>query len=375
MKDREGWIDAWKGMLIFLVVFGHVIGGIRYYVGSGAFGVLDHLYTAIYLFHMPAFFLLAGVISSLKFKSLKFKVQGLKCDGSQGKSFALRKFRRLMVPYFVWGFGSAAVFVVASGFADVLFKGVTNGPYAGLHFDGPWWQPFVSILHAGGWPEGRGFLCNSVLWFLPCMFVVLMLAQGLRFKVQGLRFLLAVLCIVLAGIVNLQGWRNWPWCMDRVPYYLGFFFVGEWMADLALRLKAVRTLLPRCALIAVGWGVYGALAWRYPNLNYVCRSWGWYGISVAMAVAGSVLSMGTAQLIGRMGGWKGLERLGVASLGVMLCHKFIVLQVQCGYTWILPADNWGVSLAWGVGLSVMIAWIAKEIALLFGRVLPWSVGE
>ncbi len=117
------------------------------------------------------------------------------------------------------------------------------------------------------------------------------------------------------------------------------------------------------------------MAWRYPNLNYVCRSWGWYGISVAMAVAGSVLSMGTAQLIGRLGGWKGLERLGVASLGVMLCHKFIVLPVQCGYTWILPADNWGVSLAWGVGLSVMIAWIAREIALFLRRTLPWSVGE
>lgn len=359
--DRESWIDSWKGMLIFLVVLGHVIGGIRYYVGESAFAVLDHIYTFIYLFHMPAFFLLAGVLSSLK-----FKVQGLGSEDSQTRSFVLQKFRRLMVPYFVWGFGSAAVFVAASGFADVLFKGVTNGPYAGLCLEGTWWQPFVSILHAGGWPEGRGFICNGVLWFLPCMFCVL-LTQSLRFKVQGLKFLSVVLCFVFAGVVNLQGWRNWPWCIDRVPYYLGFFLVG--------RSLSARMLTVRWWWIAMGWGIYGALAWRYPNLNYGGRSWGWYGIAVAMALAGSVLSMGTAQMIGRVDGWKGLERLGVTSLGVMLCHKFIVLPAQCGYKWILPADNWWLPLACGVVLSVVIAVIARKIAILLGKALPWSVGE
>lgn len=373
MKERESWIDSWKGILIFLVVLGHVIGGIRYYVGESAFAVLDHIYTFIYLFHMPAFFLLAGVLSSLKFKSLKFKVQGSRSEDSQIRSFVLRKLRRLLIPYFVWGFGSAVVFVVLSRFADVLFKGVKNGPYAGLYLEGPWWQPFVSILHAGGWPEGRGFICNGVLWFLPCLFCVLLAWKLLQYLTtqtfnnsKAQTFFLAFFFLSLGWVLRLYG-GSLPWCIDRVPYYLGFFLVG--------RSLSARTLTVRWWWIAMGWGVYGALAWRYPNLNYGGRSWGWYGIAVAMALAGSVLSMGTAQMIGRVGGWKGLERLGIVSLGVMLCHKFIVLPIQCGYAWILPTDNWWISLAWGIGLSVAIARGAEAIALFLERVLPWSVGE
>ena len=359
MGERERWIDAWKGLLILFVVFGHVIGGIRYYVGENAFDVLNHLYTAIYLFHMPAFFVLAGSVST------KSKAQGLKC-------FVAHKARRLLIPYFTWGFGSAAVFAMLSRFADVLFNGTANGPYAWLRTDVPWWQPFVSIVHAGGWPNGEGFLCNGVLWFLPCMFVVLLLAYGLKSRGLGLRPLLIVLCFVIAGAVKLQGWRYWPWSLDLVPYYMGFFLIGERMATHAMSRRFTVSTPRLLVLLVAGWALYGVLAGMYPNLSYGRQSWAWYGASVALAVGGSVLAMGTARMWGE---WRWLEKLGIASLGIMLCHKFIVLPVQCGYRWILPADSWAVSLGAGVVLTGVVAGGAMVVVGMLRKLAPWAIGE
>ncbi len=58
MKQRDSYFDNAKFILIFLVVFGHLI---RSYIESDPF-VLS-LYKTIYTFHMPAFILVAGLFA------------------------------------------------------------------------------------------------------------------------------------------------------------------------------------------------------------------------------------------------------------------------------------------------------------------------
>ena len=55
---RDNQLDAAKGTLIFLVVFGHLIEPVR---GDG-WGV--HVYRFVYLFHMPAFIFISGMLTS-----------------------------------------------------------------------------------------------------------------------------------------------------------------------------------------------------------------------------------------------------------------------------------------------------------------------
>lgn len=55
---RDVRLDAAKGVLIFLVVFGHLIEPVR---GEG-WGM--HVYRFIYLFHMPAFIFISGMLTS-----------------------------------------------------------------------------------------------------------------------------------------------------------------------------------------------------------------------------------------------------------------------------------------------------------------------
>lgn len=86
--------------------------------------------------------------------------------------------RRLLVPYFFWGLVSVGVFLVMMSIMGALKS--NNGYYGARMVPGDWWQPLISLLHAGGWPKGNGFRCNSVLWFLLVMFLTLFARRGLQ---------------------------------------------------------------------------------------------------------------------------------------------------------------------------------------------------
>jgi fucose 4-O-acetylase-like acetyltransferase len=58
---RQDWVDAAKGLGILLVVLGHAIVGVRDAGLSAPDSALLGLHFTIYTFHMPLFFLLAGL--------------------------------------------------------------------------------------------------------------------------------------------------------------------------------------------------------------------------------------------------------------------------------------------------------------------------
>ncbi|ASJ72248.1 acyltransferase family protein [Granulosicoccus antarcticus] len=59
MNTRDSRLDSAKGMLIALVVLGHLLEATNYWNE----GLIRYLLTAIYAFHMPAFIFLAGMTS------------------------------------------------------------------------------------------------------------------------------------------------------------------------------------------------------------------------------------------------------------------------------------------------------------------------
>ena len=59
LKERDYQLDTIKGLLIFLVVFGHVLSHFK----SDDTAIADYAYAIIYSFHMPAFCLISGYFS------------------------------------------------------------------------------------------------------------------------------------------------------------------------------------------------------------------------------------------------------------------------------------------------------------------------
>ena len=98
---REAWIDRWKGMLILLVVLGHVVCGGGNLVAGSASNLLLELWRVIYIFHMSSFFVLAGLCWKSSPRN-SFSV-----DTGQ---FVVKRVRRLIIPYIVFAVFSWLVY-------------------------------------------------------------------------------------------------------------------------------------------------------------------------------------------------------------------------------------------------------------------------
>lgn len=307
---RDARIDRWKGILIFLVVLGHAVGMASHYAIGFEKSLLEFIYKVIYLFHMPAFFFVAGVVQNNKTLDLP------------------KKFRRLMYPYFIWGCASILPFMIVSLAPSVVTGSASDSYYTSSIFANKLWQPFVSLLHAGGWPSGNGFRCNSVLWFLPCMFVTSIaynrISRMLDFsKRKNLLSMIVIgVCIILGGYLRFRWRYTLPWGLSIMPYYLAFMLLGSLIGrKLSLkidRLSGVKSICLFAALLIA----YILASFVIPDRWLAYSQWKWYFVELMIGFFGCMVSMIGGYCIFNHSIW---AKLGRDSLSIMLTHKFVVV--------------------------------------------------
>lgn len=166
---RIAWVDFVKGVGILLVIFGHVWRGCAnagLAIDSALYGAVDR---AVYLFHMPLFFFLAGL----------FLAHALR--GRSVARYVRDRAEQLIVPLLLWSYLSAVFRVLAGGAA-------TRG---GLSLQDVLLYPFVA---------------NDIYWFLWALFLIqVALAAALRAPGLSGRLLMAglvgaSLAVVTAGL-------------------------------------------------------------------------------------------------------------------------------------------------------------------------------
>ena len=337
MKATDN-IDAYKGLLIVLVVAGHSAGALMP-LASGLAGMcLNVLFESIYSFHMAAFFVLAGYLASR---------YGLG-DTKPLNMFFLGKCRRLLVPYFIFGVASAVIWLA-------MFPETRETP----------WRPFLSLLHGGGWPNGMGFRCNSVLWFLPAMFMTVMAGRILEGLIRRNILIYVTLCIVLIPLTGITVRHfytaYWPWALVVLPRWLSYYFAGRSIAVLSGKKDTLSSV--SCGK----WNILGIpvivcvamlVAWLHDNgwanknsFSYI--AWG-------AGITGTVSSAGLVRYLTRPF-WR---RLGKCSLGVMLMHKFVIVAVVKLFSGIeLSCWSFLPVLCMVIIVSVTASWMATEVIL------------
>jgi len=367
---RIGWIDALRAMLIVLVVAGHVFGMVSHYVPTADRSFYDLLFKIIYSFHMPAFFMLAGLMTSdsLQAMPVAFQVKKL--------------FKRLLVPYFFWGFVGAAVYTFAMPYFGNASVDST-GYYA--RFTGyDWWHPYASLLYGAAFPGTDGFRCNSVLWFLPCLFSV---------KLVGILFLRlispssrsAYSTILLIIIIGLLGWASrflkippLPYGLSKLLWYFPFFLIGYRLrlvvfdsAASGLFAKLLFRRIACCLILAV----FAILVWRLPNDTvYFSIYLMWYIVEVVLGVLGAVLCMGVAMSMPICCSRVSLS-ISMNSIGIMFLHKYIVLAIM-----LIPTIKSLLfqSLSVGIMISVLVIIVSTAAACVISacarRFVPWTIG-
>jgi len=254
--DRTRFLemDVLKGLLIVLVIVGHLIPQYDVLVASDGW---RRVLMAIYGFHMQAFAFVAGYCSARLLEPL---------DAAAGRAFVRRRAERLMVPYFVWG----GLYFVAR--LAVPSLGTENYDFSRA------WQFLI------------GYNPDGALWFLWTLFVATLIVQSaLRVCSLGRVAVAATLLCVLA--LWTRPWQALPVAVNMLPLFVGFFSVGLLVRSHA---AAVRPFLGNPAFSVgalVVWCIVQALhpltvmgtPWYLPGVTSVLGTAAFLFLSVRIA--------------------------------------------------------------------------------------------
>lgn len=257
-------VDAVKGMAIVLVVYGHVAQGVHHrgWWDSPAYSFQERF---IYSFHMAAFFFCSGL----------FVRQSIGRSGAG--QFVVQRMRTVLWPYLIC--------VVTFG-AEFVF-----GANAGLRHD------FVhSIL--------LPVLTGEASWFLPSLFLCLVLAVLTERLPDWLRFVAALALNLLWPATGIR-------IVDSAAHYFVFLAAGEWLNG------HLEIILPMSRWRAV---------WRAAGSFLAVATWELlreHDVRVIVVLAGLLGTSGLFEMAAATSDTafdRAARWLGEASLGIFVLH-------------------------------------------------------
>lgn len=347
---RSVGLDVLKGWGILFIVLGHVVGAGCHLATGTAQAFCEGAYKYFYAFHVPLFFVAAGM-------TFRQRTWG---DFLQGKA------RRLLVPYLVVGIASILLYAGLQTVAEALLTGHdTTGYYAGKTEALPLGLTFLNLLLGGWWP--LGFAANSVLWFIPALFSVELVAQGAARGLRNCRWAWLAVAILLWGLCAFFPMPHLPWALSLVPKYLPYFIVGMLVG---LRDFSDRRTVPLVGgiLLILGFGFLAVLnPWQY-----FPRTLGQHAYTILLTL-GNIAGW---WLLSLALPWRAVAFCGVSSLGIMLMHKFPVLFAQNLLAPVrnLFTDGVVAALLGTVAVTLFAVGVCLVAQVLMVRWVPWALG-
>jgi acyltransferase len=202
-KVRLEWVDVLRGILMFLVIYGHYTS-------------VPSIEKYIYSFHMPAFFLISGMM-------LAFNKEW------RPARFVWKRVKSLLLPYLLLN-----LYVV-----PIWWVNVCNGTAD----PEPFWHVFVGIA-ASNVRSGYSIAANTT-WFIPCLFVTEMIFFAAK-KLLRKDYLVAAVIPAVSAVMYFAVTSRHPgggyWHAESAFTAVIFYLAGY----LFLRhLDAVRHMLQR----------------------------------------------------------------------------------------------------------------------------------
>lgn len=178
---RDFSFDYIKGVLIFLVVLGHVVAYISYPYFSD-----NWLFTFIYSFHMPLFVFISGFF----FASAKYAPTG---------TLLLRKAERLLLPHFTYSvLMLLIVFLFYPYFNKVIYDGVIVS--------------YFKIYH----------VVLTSLWFLWCVFLCSVIINLIFNYIPKPWLFCIILCVLMLAFYNYLPYKVFKdmQLIIQMPFFL-----------------------------------------------------------------------------------------------------------------------------------------------------------
>lgn len=198
IATRDRWLDISRGILIILVVFGHSRGGLHWQLK----GAVDY----VYLFHMPAFFIISGYL----YKPVK--------NDKEYKNFIIKRAKRLLIPYFSY-------LIVLNGIKDIQLLIYSKLPF------GYYTKDVIHALYGGLYLNES----SGILWFLTCLFFVELFWVTVDYKIVSNKIkVFFVLFFYLLAHINSIYFPNirLPLAIDISFITLAYYYFGVYSKNL-----------------------------------------------------------------------------------------------------------------------------------------------
>lgn len=191
MRERLNYIDSAKGIGILLVILGHT------------YGIPDSIHNIIYSFHMPLFFIIAGMLyDEEKYNNCSFK------------QMLIKRANDYLKPYFIFALINL---VLTIGF-DALIK---NVPFSIERIK----SYTCGILYC--YADVQHMPNCSPIWFLMCLFIAIMSYWSFMKYAKKCIGIIAVGALLTSWVLSLLVEKRLPWNISSAFMAIFFLYVGN----------------------------------------------------------------------------------------------------------------------------------------------------
>lgn len=285
---RNNALDIAKGIGMYLVILAHTCSK-------------SNVVNLIYLFHMPLFFFVSGMITYYSNKEIAFK------------DFFKKKIKSLIVPYLFF-------FIFSFLYWYIIERKIRNQINISAL------DVFLNIFICKA--DESLYLHNVVLWFLPCMFVTEMLFYYIiKLKKQKIIFVIAFIIGYILNVNNII----LPFCLETSLITIIFMYIGYLYSqkmEKTRRNKIISIILCIISIVGIMLCMHfkqktNLLNHQYGNLILFFVG-SFSGINIILQISDFINKMFVKRIS------KLLSYFGKSSLIIMLCHepiKRIILKI------------------------------------------------
>ena len=337
------WINILRGFAIFLIVFGHAIG-----YSNGLKEVSRYLSS----FYVPLFFLISGYLFNEK-KEEKMS------------TYIKRKAKRILIPYFVFAILSLIPYYLFGGEIQENLNSknsISNNILGSI----------CTVFYGSG--HGNTLSQNSPLWFLPCYFIVVVIAKFAYDKTKNFKYKSAVLALfflIIGGIVYKYFNIAYPFGFETALVMLYFYFLGHQLKQINVSSNKVRFALG-IIMLAIGFIIH------LFNGRISCMNNDYKDSYIIFITSATLTTIGYCYLFSLIKKCSVLSYIGKHTIPILVLHKMplVVFQSKLG---IISTYLKQGNIFYQISLSLIMAIVSIILSILaykiISRFLPIMYGE
>lgn len=337
------WINIIRGFAIFLIVFGHSIG-----YSKGLTGLSRYLSS----FYVPLFFLISGYLFQ---------------ENKEEKliPFIKRKAKRILIPYFVFALLSLIPYYL---FAGNIQSSLGSGEAISNNIA----SSLLTVFYGSG--HGDKLIQNSPLWFLPCYFLVIVIAKISYEKTRNCKLkslLLALFFLFIGGIVYYFFNASYPFGFETALVMLFFYFLGHVLKQLPIlsnKLKLIATI----ACLSLGFIIH------LFNGRISCMNNDYKSSYLIFILSATFSLIGYCYLFSFFKKCNILSYLGKHTIPILVVHKMplVVFQSKLGIiSTYLKTGNTLIQFSLALLMAIAAIVLSLFAYKVINRFLPILYGE